>query len=450
MGTNAREMKIRIIPATKPVLQDTALREQKLRVAAYCRVSTDSEEQLNSYYAQKNYYTQLISENPNWEMAGIFADEGISGVSMKNRTDFNRMIGACKRGRINLILTKSISRFARNTVDCLDTVRKLKAMNIGVVFEKENIDTMKESGEFLITLFSSFAQAESESLSKNVTWGIRKSMEAGNVPMHYNTLIGYRKGPDGKPEIVPEEAEIIKLIYRLYINGYSIDGIIRELQNRGIENPKGSGAWYKTTIVGILTNEKFMGDAVMQKTYTVDCISKKVRKNNGELPIIYVEDHHEPIISKTVFQWVQTERKRRAGKRKVQQKAKTEQGKYSGKYALTERLVCGECGTAYRRCTWNIRGKRKIVWRCISRLEYGKKYCHNSPTIEESRIHDAILRTINGFIDRQTLKDETTEIVRAVVGGEISEGKSVAQMQQEVMRRSGFWICCWKTWMIWN
>ena len=170
----------------------------------------------------------------------------------------------------------------------------------------------------------------------------------------------------------------------------------------------------------------------MQKTFTVDCISKKVRKNNGELPIIYVEDHHEPIISKTVFQWVQTERKRRAGKRKVQQKAKTEQGKYSGKYALTERLVCGECGTAYRRCTWNIRGKRKIVWRCISRLEYGKKYCHNSPTIEESRIQDAILRAINGFIDSQTLKDEAMELVKIVVGGEISEGKTVAQMQQEV------------------
>lgn len=208
------DMKVTVIPATKSVMESAELKSRKMRVAAYCRVSTDSEEQLNSYETQKTYYTQLIADNPNWDDAGIYADEGISGTDMKKRDSFNRMIAACKRRRIDMILTKSLSRFARNTVDCLDTIRMLKARNIGVLFEKENINTLTESSEFLITLFSSFAQAESESLSKNVSWGIRKSMEAGNVPMHYATLLGYREGPDGNPEIVPVEAETVRQIYR--------------------------------------------------------------------------------------------------------------------------------------------------------------------------------------------------------------------------------------------
>jgi DNA invertase Pin-like site-specific DNA recombinase len=191
-------------------------------VAAYCRVSTDSEEQLNSYTAQKAYYTQKIEENPDWEMAGVFADEGLSGTSMKKRTEFNKMIAACKRGRIDLILTKSLSRFARNTVDCLETVRMLKANGIGVIFEKENINTLTESSEFLMTLFSGFAQAESESLSKNVVWGKRKSMEDGNVSFQYSKLLGYRRGADGKPEVVPEEAETVRRIFHRYLDGCSL------------------------------------------------------------------------------------------------------------------------------------------------------------------------------------------------------------------------------------
>lgn len=344
------------------------------------------------------------------------------------------MIAACKRGRIDLILTKSLSRFARNTVDSLQTVRMLKARNIGVIFEKENINTLTESSEFLITLFSSFAQAESESLSKNVSWGIRKSMEAGNVPMHYATLLGYRKGADGQPEIVPEEAETVKQIYRWYIGGYSLAQIQRELESRGMKNARGSTQWSRNTVQSILTNEKYMGGALLQKTYTVDCISKNVRKNNGELPMILVEGHHEPIIAKAVFQWVQEEMKRRTSKRKVQQKtAKTEQGKYSGKYAMTERLVCGECGTPYKRCTWNIRGKKKIVWRCVSRLEYGKKYCHNSPTMEEGRLHAGILTAINQFVTREAAEKAAAELVEMVVTGSTSQGKSVAQMHSEIV-----------------
>lgn len=427
------EMNVTIIPATKSVIESQSVRNRKIRVAAYCRVSTDSEEQLNSYETQKTYYTKLIAENPNWNDAGIFADEGISGISMKNRDAFNRMIAACKRGRIDMIITKSLSRFARNTVDCLDTIRMLKTRNIGVLFEKENINTLTESSEFLITLFSSFAQAESESLSKNVSWGIRKSMEAGNVPMHYATLLGYRKGEDGEPEVVPEEAETVRQIYRWYIQGYSLAQIQKELETRDIKNARGNVKWSRNTVQSILTNEKYVGDALLQKTFTVDCISKTVRKNNGELPMILVENHHTPIISRTVFQWVQSEMKRRTSKRKVQQKtAKTEQGKYSGKYALTERLVCGECGTPYKRCTWNIRGKRKIVWRCVSRLEYGKKYCHNSPTVEEDALHQAIMSAINLYATQRTAEASALGILDMVVANSGGE-KNIALLQQEVL-----------------
>ncbi len=209
----AVEPRVRVIPAVQSEVGRGTGRRRKKRVAAYCRVSTDNAEQLNSYAAQKSYYIQKIEETPEWEMAGIFADEGISGTSLKKRQEFNRMIEACKRGRIDMILTKSLSRFSRNTVDCLETVRMLKANGIGVIFEKENINTLTETSEFLITLFSGFAQAESESLSKNVTWGKQKSMQAGNVTIQYSKMIGYRKGADGKPEIVPEEAAVVRRIY---------------------------------------------------------------------------------------------------------------------------------------------------------------------------------------------------------------------------------------------
>lgn len=428
------DMKVTVIPATKSVMENAELKSRKMHVAAYCRVSTDSEEQLNSYETQKAYYTQLIADNPNWDDAGIYADEGISGTDMRKRDAFNRMIAACKRGRIDMILTKSLSRFARNTVDCLDTIRMLKVRNIGVLFEKENINTLTESSEFLITLFSSFAQAESESLSKNVSWGIRKSMEAGNVPMHYATLLGYREGPDGNPEIVPEEAETVRQIYRWYIKGLSLAQIQKELEIREMKTARGSTKWSRNTVQSILTNEKYIGNAILQKTFTVDCISKKVRKNNGELPTILVENHHAPIISKTVFQWVQSEMKRRTSKRKVQQKtAKTEQGKYSGKYALTERLVCGECGTPYRRCSWNIRGKRKVVWRCISRLEFGKQYCHNSPTLEEAALHQAIVSAINQYAAQSSAETSALELMEMVVAGTDQSSRSIAQLQQEVL-----------------
>ena len=278
--------RVRVIPATRTEVGRETGRRRKKRVAAYCRVSTDSAEQLNSYAAQQAYYAQKIEENPEWENAGIFADEGISRNKSKKRQEFNRMIEACRRGRIDMILTKSLSRFSRNTVDCLETVRMLKSNGIGVIFEKENINTLTETSEFLITLFSGFAQAESESLSKNVTWGKQKSMEAGNVPMQYSKMIGYRKGLDGKPEIVPEEAALVRRIYKMYLDGSSLVQITKTLIDERIPTATGIGRWSPQVVRNILTNEKYIGDALLQKTYITDCISKRVKKNCGNAQCI--------------------------------------------------------------------------------------------------------------------------------------------------------------------
>lgn len=308
------------------------------------------------------------------------------------------MITACKRGHIDLIITKSLSRFARNTVDCLETVRLLKANGIGVYFEKENINTLTESSEFLITLFSGFAQAESESLSKNVAWGKAKSAEAGKVTFQYKKMLGYRKGADGQPEIVPEEAEVIKRIYHRYLDGCTLGQIKRELDEDNVPTAQGVEFWSPAIIHNILTNEKYIGDALLQKTYVTDCISKKVKKNQGERAMYYVENNHPAIISREMFDQVRNEMTRRSSKRKVLQKSgKTELGKYSGKYALTELLVCGECGSPYKRVTWARNGKKRIVWRCVSRLEFGTQYCHNAPTLDESKLHSAILASMNEF-----------------------------------------------------
>ena len=239
-------------------------------------------------------------------MAGVFADKGLSGTSLKKRDQFNKMIAACRRGRIDLILTKSLSRFARNTVDCLETVRMLKANGIGVYFEKENINTLTESSEFLITLFSGFAQAESESLSKNVAWGKQKSAEAGNVPFQYKKTLGYRKGKDGKPEIVPEDAKTIRRIYQRYLDGCSLGQIKQELEEDQVPTAQGVHRWSYQVIQNILTNERYIGDVLLQKTYVTDCISKRVKKNQGERPMYYIENNHPAIIPREIYQAVQT------------------------------------------------------------------------------------------------------------------------------------------------
>ncbi len=429
------ERRVRVIPATKPAPASGPRHSGRQRVAAYCRVSTDSEEQLNSYAAQQNYYTQKIQENPDWEMAGIFADEGLSGTSMKKRAEFNRMIAACKRGRIDMILTKSASRFARNTVDCLKVIRTLKARGIAVIFEKENINTLTESSEFLITLFSSFSQAESESMGANIVMGMRQSMKEGKIPFQYSRTLGYRRGPDGRPEIDPEESETVRLIYARYLEGRSLGDIQRELTERDIPTAKGIQGWSRQVIQNILTSEKYIGDGLRQKTYTTGPIGdKKTVRNNGELPMYYTRDNHPAIIPRDIFYRVKEEMARRASKRKVMQKtAKTEQGKYSAKYALSELLVCGECGTPYKRCTWARNGKKRIVWRCVSRLEFGTKYCHNSPTLDEDRLHRAIVAALNEYgTIRDEVKADVLELAELAMSGGEDGGMSLLELRQRL------------------
>ncbi|MCM1486738.1 MAG: recombinase family protein [Firmicutes bacterium] len=402
------EMKIVMIPAKpKEELKKAA---KCLKVAAYCRVSTDDKEQKTSYEAQIQYYTEKINKNPEWQMAGVFADEGITGTQAKKRPEFLKMIRLCRQGKIDVILTKSLSRFARNTVDSLNYIRELRVLGIAVISEKENINTLTAESEMLITIMSCFAQAESESISKNVAWGIRQSFKNGNVPMQYARLLGYRKTEKGNTEIVPEEAKIVREIFRKYLEGASMEQIADSLNNRGLTTKGGNSPYRKIVIQRILTNEKYVGDALLQKTYITDCITKKSRKNNGELPMYLVKNHHEPIISRTDFNRVQEEMARRSAKRSIAEKlTKTEQGKYSAKYALSELLICGECGAHYRRVTWTAKGFKEIKWRCINRIQYGKRKCHGSPTIDEEPLHKAIFSAINEFCE---VKDDVAKVLR--------------------------------------
>ena len=327
---------------------------------------------------------------------GITAEsEGITGTSYKKRDEFNRMIRRCKQGKIDMIIVKSIARFARNTVDCLKFVRMLNDLGVVVYFEEQGIYTNQPGAEFYITIYGCIAQSESENISANVKWGKARSAKEGNVPFHYKNFLGYRKGADGKPEIDPEEAETVRFIYERFLAGDSLGGIAQKLEDMQIPSPKGKAVWSMTTIQSILSNEKYKGDAVINKTYIKDCLSKKVMVNNGERPKYYIENNHPAIIDAVTFGRVQEELARRAGKPKTKKVGtKTEQGKYSSKYAMTELLVCGECKTPYRRCTWTVKGQKKIVWRCINRLDFGKKYCHNSPTVEESILQRAVMRAI--------------------------------------------------------
>ena len=403
---------VTIIPAKVQTAENRSKYHQ-LRVAAYCRVSTEQEEQQNSYQVQIAYYTDLINKKKEWTLAGIFADEGISGTQTKKRTEFNRMIRMCRNKKIDLVITKSISRFARNTVDCLEYVRQLKDLGIGVIFEKENINTLTMTSEFMISLYGSFAQAESESISKNVSWGKEKAYREGKVSFQYKYLLGYKKGADGKPKIVPEEAEIVRLIYTLFLDGYSLSNIKKVLESKDFLTSTGKKTWNVSHIRSILKNEKYVGDALLQKTFTSDCITHKVIKNHGERPMYLVTNHHDPIVDRDTYNRVQQELARRSSKRKISDKTVTEQGKYSGKYALTELLICGHCGTPYRRTTWAARGKKQIVWRCISRLEHGKKYCPDSPTIKEEQLHKAIIHAINNYY---SCRNDIASILKANIG----------------------------------
>lgn len=394
-ATKISKKNITVMSPTKAMTVDKEKYHQK-RVAAYCRVSTDSEEQLTSYTTQKKVYTEMIAARPDWELAGIYADEGISGTRADKRPQFQKMIKDCFAGKIDYIVTKSVSRFARNTVDCLEHVRILKNRGIGIFFEEQNIDTLSIDSELYLVIYAGFAQSESESMSKNITWAYRKRFEDGKVLMQYKSMLGYRKGADGEPEIVPEEAKIVTRIFDMFLSGQTVRAISEQLRSEKIHIPGKNFSFSHVMVYNILRNEKYCGDSILQKTITVDCISKTRRDNMGEAPMYYVQNSHPAIISRETYHMTQAEIARRKTLAPAsEKKAVTVAGKYS-KYALSEVLVCGECGSRYRRVTWTSGGKR-VVWRCSNRLENGKKYCKMSLTVKEESLHAAIVRAINKF-----------------------------------------------------
>ena len=401
-----------IIIPPKPELQQTAAVTKQLRVAAYCRVSTKEEEKASSYEAQCEYYTDKIMSNKEWTMAGIFADEGITGTSTKKRTEFLRMIRQCKQKKIDLILTKSIQRFARNTLDCINYTRILRQLGIGVLFEKENINSLPADSEFMITMYGAMAQSESESISGNIRRGRQMHAKVGTLKVPCHRLYGYKKDADGRFCIVPEQAEVVREIYERYKNGASLRNLKDWLEGNQIKTVLGTADWSVSVIKGILTNEKYCGDVLLQKTFCTDVISKKIVKNVGQMAQYYMPDHHEAIVSREQYNAVKAEMARRSALRSPSKSAVTGRSCYTSKYALSDRLVCGECGTLYRRCTWTSLGRKYPVWRCTSRLNYGTKYCHDSPTIKEEPLQNAILSAINAAMsDKPVLLDRIKNAV---------------------------------------
>ena len=357
---------------------------RKKKVAAYARVSTEQDEQQSSYEAQVDFYTRYIQSNPDWEFVEVFADRGITGTNTKNRESFNRMIQLALNGGIDIILTKSISRFARNTVDTLQTVRNLKAAGVEVIFEKENLHTFDPRCEMMLTIMSSLAQEESRSISENVRWGKQKSMRDGKVNLAYSHFLGYKKGPDGRPEIVEEEAVIIREIYDLFLSGRTLNEIAMMLTEMGVSTPAGKSKWCVSTVRSILSNEKYKGEALLQKTYTVDYLTKEVRKNTGEVPSVRVRNSHEAIIEPEVFDLVQ---EMLAENIKRRSKVRT-------KHPFAGKIVCGDCGGFYGHKVWRLRstGERYDVWYCNHKYD-GDEIC-DSPRLRETEIREAFEKVL--------------------------------------------------------
>lgn len=380
-----------VIPATMNIKVQSSVQTFKKRVAAYARVSTDSEEQLSSYAAQVSYYTDYIKNNENWDYVNVYTDEGISATNTKHRDGFNKMIADALAGKIDLIITKSVSRFARNTVDTLTTVRKLKEKGVEVYFEKENIYTMDSKGELLITIMSSLAQEESRSISENVTWGQRKRFADGKINIPYKNFLGYEKGEDGLPKIVEKEAKIIRLIYKMFLEGKTPSFIASYLTAQGIPTPAKKTVWQPSTVLSILKNEKYKGDAVLQKTFTVDFLTKKKKINEGEVQQYYIENSHSAIIPPETYDLVQIELGRRKGAHK------STAGTFAGK------LICGDCGSFYGSKVWHSNDKyRRVIMQCNGKFK-NTKQCR-TPNLEEEQLKHIFVDVFNStFTNRHEI-----------------------------------------------
>ena len=421
---------ITVIPATLNLFTNTSkLNPIKRKVAAYARVSTDTEEQISSYEAQVDYYTRYIKSKNNWEFVGVYTDEGISATNTKKRDGFNRMIKDALDKKIDLIITKSVSRFARNTVDTLTTVRKLKEKGVEVYFEKENIYTLDSKGELLITIMSSLAQEESRSISENVTWGQRKRFADGKVSLPYKKFLGYEKGEDGFPKLIEKEAKTVRLIYRLFLEGKTTSAIAKYLTDSKIPTPAGKTKWHMSTVQSILVNEKYKGDARLQKCYTVDFLTKKLKKNEGEVPQYYVKNSHEAIVSPEIHDLVQAELKNR-------EKRGTN---YSCRSLLSCKIVCGDCGSFYGSKIWHSNDKyRKIIWQCNKKFK-NKQKC-STPNVTESQIKEEFVKTFNNLITNkdEVIKDCENAILSLIdtqdLDGKISRFQEECKIVVELMK----------------
>ncbi len=449
---------VKVIPQKiNPLTRQAIVSTKKRRVAAYARVSTDSDEQFTSFNAQVDYYTNFIKCNSRWELVDVYTDEGISGTNTKHREGFNRMIKDALNGKIDLIVTKSVSRFARNTVDSITTIRALKDKGVEVFFEKENIYTLDAKGELLITLMSSLAQEESRSISENVTWGFRKRFSDGKFTMSYKTFLGYEKGLDGTPKINDEEAKVVRQIYRWFLEGMSCFAIAERLNAMKVPMPskkknKDTGEyiyrWQCPVIMSILTNEKYKGEAILQKTITVDFLTHAHKKNEGEAPQYHVANSHEAIITPIEWEMVQEEFERRN---------KNKSAKFTGASIFGGKLVCADCGSFYGQKVWHSNDKyRRIIYRCNNKFSKKGHQCE-TPTLDEEQIKKAFIKSYNQLDndylldDIETMKEvatDTTEIDRLIAETEgeqlvaielakkmVDENASTVQDQEEYMKK---------------
>lgn len=425
---------ITVIPATKDKF--TALPTAsiaKRRVAAYARVSTDSDEQFTSYEAQIDYYTQYIKKRDDWEFVKVYTDEGISGTNTKRREGFNEMVADALAGKIDLIVTKSVSRFARNTVDSLVTVRKLKEHHVEVFFEKENIYTFDSKGELLITIMSSLAQEESRSISENVTWGQRKRFADGKVSMPYKQFLGYDRGEGGVPVINEKEAEVVRMIYRLFLEGKTAAGICKHLMSLGIPTPGGKTKWGQGTVMSILQNEKYKGDALLQKKFTVDFLTKKQKVNEGEVPQYYVEGSHPAIISAMDFDRVQAEIARRQSLGRS----------YSGSSIFASKLICGDCGGFYGKKVWHSTDAyRREVWRCNGKFS-GEAKC-GTPTLTTEGIQQMFLQAYNLLMGNREQVIQACEVMRSIVSDCSKLDAEIDALNEEIQVVAGLVSQCIK------
>lgn len=423
-------MKVEVIKAKKHNVI-TADELEKKRVAAYCRVSTELEEQEGSYKAQVEHYRTFITGHPDWRLAGIYADEGLSGTSTKKREEFNRMIKDCENGLIDMVITKSISRFARNTLDCLQYIRKLKALDIPVYFEKENINTLDSKGEILITIMASLAQQESQSISKNVKMGIDYRHQQGKFALDTNRFLGYDWDENHEHLIInKDEAEIVKRIYREFLEGKTLTLITKGLNADGIKTARGK-EFSSSTVRNILTNEKYVGDVLMQKTVTVDVLTHRRIANDGREDQYYIKDDHEAIIDRDIYNLAQAEMQRRL---KLSRNPGTRASIYSNLYALSGICYCGECGAKFRRFREKRKNGCRVIWKCKERMKH-KENCDNR-VILEADLQKGVMKAIKELLEKKAdyISTLAKEIRKADIEADILEKRPGVIALEELLK----------------